>query len=96
MKIKKYKIYQKSKKNTFIIQLRIQNHNDKQYYYFIIQFYKNLKPRITYVCAVKAMVLPSLLLITSDSFRISSVGVGAGGRGLLLPVVIFEYDLKCN
>jgi len=36
--------------------------------------------------------LPSLLFITSDSFRVigSSIGVGAGGRGLPLPVVIFE------
>lgn len=40
------------------------------------------------------MILPSLLFNTSDSFRISSVGVGAGGRGLLLPVVIFECDLQ--
>ena len=61
-----------------------------------LQFYKNFKEKVTYVCAVKATVLPSLLFITSDSFCVivSSIGVGAGGRGLLLPVVILEWDLK--
>lgn len=50
---------------------------------------------ITYVWLDKALLLPLLLLfITSDSFCVSSIGVGAGGRGLLLPKVTFEWDLK--
>jgi len=62
-------------------------------YYYIL---KNYIIIITHAGVVVSLPLPPLLFIKSDSFCVfvSSVGVGAGGRGLLLPVVIFECDLK--